>query len=59
MSKAELESEGLMELRWWTLLGISESTDRFRPEGFVALVDEALEHGAPATPLIFEATERF
>ncbi len=51
LSSAELASEGVHELRWWTLDELAGSDANFAPTRIVRFLRQLLEEGPPATPI--------
>ncbi|MCZ6675909.1 MAG: NUDIX domain-containing protein [Candidatus Poribacteria bacterium] len=49
-----VEAEYLEEFRWWPLVEISQSTDRFTPLSLAEIVQKYLAHGPPQEPLEVE-----
>lgn len=50
LSPDQLAAENVVEVRWWTVAELAETTDVLRPEGLVELLTHVLEYGAPNPP---------
>lgn len=53
MTWDQLRSEGLHEIRWWTLAEMTEATDLFAPRELVEAVTSILSDGPPDEPHFF------
>ena len=49
-----IEAEYLEEFRWWPLVEIAQSSDRFNPLSLAEIVQKYLDHGPPQEPLEVE-----
>jgi 8-oxo-dGTP pyrophosphatase MutT (NUDIX family) len=47
---AALATEGVRDVRWWTVDGIETSADTFAPRDLAALLRDLLRNGPPAEP---------
>jgi uncharacterized protein YodC (DUF2158 family) len=54
MTVEELADEGLVEHRWWSVAELAATADDLRPAHLATMVEQILEHGAPAEPLLIE-----
>ena len=50
-SEAQLASEGVHELRWWTLEELAGSDANFAPRRIVTFLRQLLEEGPPPAPI--------
>jgi hypothetical protein len=51
LSKTQLASEGVYELRWWTLAELVDSDANFAPTRIVRFLRQLLEEGPPEAPI--------
>jgi 8-oxo-dGTP pyrophosphatase MutT (NUDIX family) len=51
LSKTQLASEGVHELRWWTLAELVDSDANFAPTRIVRFLRQLLEEGPPEAPI--------
>lgn len=54
MTAQELEDEGVVEHRWWTVAELEATDDELGPRNLPQLITDVLEHGAPAEPPALE-----
>ena len=57
LSEAELRSEGIVDMRWFTLAEVRGTSDRVFPAELPDLIDRVLEFGGSIEPLVIEAAE--
>lgn len=55
MTSDELEAEGIVGCRWWSLDELKATEEVIRPEHLVELATQVLEHGAPPEPVVYES----
>ncbi len=55
LSTEQLHQEHVVAVRWWTLEELRSTTEVLAPRRLAELATEALEHGAPAMPPLFES----
>jgi 8-oxo-dGTP pyrophosphatase MutT (NUDIX family) len=51
LTAEQLASQGLHEVRWWSLRELDEADETFAPSRLPALLRELLEQGPPAEPI--------
>jgi len=58
MSTSELQAEGVVDTRWFSVDDLRSSDDRFVPPNLGDIVDRALEHGGSLEPLVIDVQDR-
>lgn len=57
LTEEELRSEGIVDMRWFTLAELRALEDRLFPAELPELIEHALEFGGSVDPLVIEAVE--
>lgn len=57
LTESELRAEGIVDMQWFTVADVRDTSDRVFPAELPELIERVLEFGGSVAPLVIEAAE--